>query len=118
MRNFAMRQVGWLLLILLMHPIWDLHTADAMVSNPDQEKPHFRTALKHDGNILKILSVLGKKTDDPNLLRKAKEKLFTLSNMQAQLIASLSDRISGAGGENTVGTDIAFLLITALIILS
>jgi hypothetical protein len=66
-------------------------------------------------NVLKILSVLENKIEDQQLLQKAKGKLLTLGDRQTQLIASLSDRI--AKGGSTIGSDIAFLLMTALITL-
>jgi len=66
-------------------------------------------------NVLKILSVLENKIGDQQLLQRAKEKLFTLGDRQTQLIASLSDRV--AKEKNTTGSDIAFLLMTALITL-
>jgi hypothetical protein len=119
MRNSAMRQVGWFLLILLLFPFWDLRTVGATVFSSDQERPLYRPASNHKGDISKILSVLEKRTADSNLLKKAEEKLLTLSKTRAHLIASLSDRMhETAGGDNTVGNDIAFLLIAALIILS
>ena len=65
---------------------------------------------------LQILSVLADKMEDQRLFGKARDKLSALSDRQMRLIASLSDRISNEG--KTAGTDIAFLLITALIILS
>ncbi len=65
--------------------------------------------------MIKILSILENKIGDHQLLQKAKDKLLTLGDRQTQLIAILSDRV--AKEENTVGSDIAFLLMTALITL-
>lgn len=71
-------------------------------------------------NIFKILSVLDNKLDhktrDQKLLEKAKEKLSTLDEKQIRLLASLSDRI--ANHDRSTSTEIAFLLVTALIVLS
>jgi hypothetical protein len=47
---------------------------------------------------------------------KVRHKLLVLSDGQIRLITSLSDRINDEG--RTAGADIAFLLITALIIFS
>ena len=65
---------------------------------------------------LQVLSVLADKMEDQRLFGKARDKLSALSDRQMRLIASLSDRILNEG--KTAGADIAFLLITALIILS
>jgi len=67
-------------------------------------------------NIFKILVVLENKVDGHTLPEKAREKIFTLGDAQIRLIASLCDRIVGAG--DTAGANIAFLLVTALIIFS
>jgi hypothetical protein len=67
-------------------------------------------------DVMKILSVLEKKIGDQKSLEKAKEKLFALRDSQFHLIASLSEQIAREGDKP--GVDIAFLLITALIILS
>jgi hypothetical protein len=48
-------------------------------------------------------------------LERTKEKLFTLSDKQARLIASLSDQVNQEG--NTTAASIAFLLMTVLITL-
>lgn len=69
----------------------------------------------HRFNVHKILSVLENRTGDQKLLEKAKIKLFTLSDGQTRLIASLSDWVTKEG--NATGSDIAFLLMTALITL-
>lgn len=70
--------------------------------------------LKDD--ISKILSVLEKKTGDQKLVEKAKDKLFTLSEGKIRLISSLCERISH--DSYSADADIAFLLITTLIIFS
>jgi len=64
---------------------------------------------------LKILSVLENRMVDQPLLEKTKDKLFTLSDGQTRLIASLSERVAREG--NTTAGDIGFLLITVLITL-
>jgi hypothetical protein len=64
--------------------------------------------------VLKILSVLDNRIADPSLLEKAKNKIFSLSDRQIHLIASLSDQVMKE--RNSIGGDITFLLLTALII--
>lgn len=68
------------------------------------------------GHVERILSVLESRIADHQLVEKAKDKLFRLSEDEIRLIASLCDRINNEG--NTTGSDIAFSLVTALIILS
>ena len=71
--------------------------------------------------ISNILVLLEHRGADQRVLGKATEKLRTLSSPQLRLMSSLCDRILASGGaENgdTAGADIAFSLITALIVLS
>lgn len=68
------------------------------------------------GTISKILSVLEIRSSDPKILDKAAEKLSAMNGRDIQLISSLCDRISADSG--TAGADIAFSLITAMIVLS
>jgi hypothetical protein len=63
-----------------------------------------------------ILSVLENRSSDRKILDKAAEKLSAMNKRDLQLISSLCDRITVDGG--TAGADIAFSLITAMIILS
>jgi len=79
-----------------------------------KESNHYSVNRKDD--ISKILSVLEKKTGDQKLVEKAKDKLFTLSRREIQLITSLCERISH--DSYSAGADIAFLLIITLIIFS
>jgi 4-hydroxybenzoate polyprenyltransferase len=65
---------------------------------------------------LKILSVLEDRMGDEKILEKTKDKLLTLNDKKVRLISSLCERISD--GERTAGADIAFSLVTALIVLS
>ncbi len=64
----------------------------------------------------KILEVLEKKMGGKKLSKKAEDKLFTMNEDKARLIISLCDRITDE--DRTVGAEIAYLLITALIVLS
>jgi hypothetical protein len=100
--------------IIFQTAIFPLGTTVAISRTTD---PHFDdpslTHLKSD--VLKILSVLENKIEDLQLLGKTKEKLLSLSDRETRLIASLADRVTQEG--NTTGSDIAFLLMTALITL-
>lgn len=74
-----------------------------------------RYVLSSSPDVSKILWVLENKIEDQQLLERTKDKLLTLDHRQIRLIASLSDRVAKEG--NTTGSDIAFLLMTALIAL-
>lgn len=88
----------------------------ALGGMPDPRPIHSLSMMSREADMLQILSVLANRMEDQKLFEKARDKLSTLSDRQMRLIASLSDRIAGEG--KTAGTDIAFFLITALIILS
>ena len=80
-----------------------------------QKKPGVvKTAEK--GELNKILPVLEDKIHDRKLLLKSKEKIYTMGKNKVRLVAALCEKISDEG-ENA-SSDIAFLLVTALIVLS
>jgi len=66
--------------------------------------------------MLKILPVLEEKIGDKNLLKKSKEKILAMDSRELRLVAALCEKISEE--KQTVSSDIAFLLVTALIVLS
>jgi len=66
--------------------------------------------------MFKILPVLEEKIENRKLLEKSKEKIYAMNTHEVRLIAALCEKISDEG--QTVNTDIAFLLVTALIVLS
>ena len=66
--------------------------------------------------MLKILPVLEDKIGDKKLLERSKEKIYAMNGRELHLVADLCEKISGEG--QTVSSDIAFLLVTALIVLS
>jgi hypothetical protein len=73
-------------------------------------------AFSHGEEISLILKVLENKLDQQKLPPKTLEKLLSLSAEQIGLIASLAERI--ADNSQAVGAEAAFLLITALLVLS
>lgn len=79
-----------------------------------QKQPVHETAL--NGGINKILPVLEDKIHDQKLLEKSREKIYGMGDREIRLVAALCEKISGEG--ETVSSDIAFLLVTALIVLS
>jgi len=72
--------------------------------------------MHRETDVMKIMSVLEKRVGDQKLLEKTKEKLSTLREPEFSLITSLSEQIMKEG--DRPGVDIAFLLLTALIIFS
>jgi hypothetical protein len=66
--------------------------------------------------MLKILPVLENKIENRKLLEKSKEKIFAMNNRELHLVAALCEKISDE--KETVSSDIAFLLVSALIVLS
>jgi hypothetical protein len=69
-----------------------------------------------DESISRILLVLGDRVDDQKLRGKTIDKLITLNDEKIQLISSLCDKI--AMNRNSAGSDIAFSLVSIIIILS
>ncbi len=65
--------------------------------------------------MLKVLSVIGSRTGDMKLLKKVKYKLTTMNDTKLHLAVSLSERAADGSG---VRTDIAFFLLTTLIVFS
>ncbi len=70
----------------------------------------------HNGEISKILPVLEEKIHDRKLFEKSKEKVYSLGDREVRLVAALCEKISDE--RETVSSDIAFFLVTALIVLS
>jgi len=101
-------------LVIFQIAILPLGTTVAISRTTD---PHFDnpSASHLRSDVLKILSVLESKIEDQQLLGKTKEKLLSLSDRETRLIASLADRVTQGG--NTTGSNVAFLLMTALITL-
>ncbi len=99
--------------LLFIFSLWNPAVqAETRKSNVDKE---YR-GMHRETDMTRILSVLEKKVDDQKMLERAREKLFTLQEPQFSLIASLSEQIVKEG--NQPGVDIAFLLITILMVLS
>jgi len=70
----------------------------------------------HASEVFKILSVLKGRIEDPKLIQKVEDKLSTLREDRLHMVVSLSERITD--GDRGVETDIAFFLLTTLIIFS
>lgn len=67
-------------------------------------------------NVVKILSVLESRTKDRTILDKAADTLSIMEERRLRILSKLCDRISE--DSDTAGADIAFSLMTVLIVLS
>ena len=104
----------WPLSVLFILFIWNPMIATGEIEKfKAGDESHERL---REPEVMKILSVLERKLADQKLLQKAKDKLLTLKDSELALITSLSEQVAKEG--ERPGVDIAFLLITALIILS
>jgi hypothetical protein len=84
------------------------------ILQPKGVNPSYR--MNRGGDPYKILEVLEKKMGGKKISEKVRDKLFTLNEAQTRLVVSLCDRIVDDG--RTTGGDIAYFLITAMIVLS
>ncbi|MGC2061777.1 MAG: hypothetical protein WA610_02285 [Thermodesulfovibrionales bacterium] len=66
--------------------------------------------------ILRVLSLIETKTDDQKVLKQIRHKLTNMGEERLGMITSLSERIISKGQE--AESEVAFLLLTALIIFS
>jgi hypothetical protein len=113
-RNFLKKAVSWPAVFLC---ILSIGSASASLGYQPAGAIHSGSAeIIGLGTISKILSVLEIRSSDQKIIDKAAEKLSAMNKRDIQLISSLCDRISADGG--TAGADIAFSLITAMIVLS
>jgi hypothetical protein len=101
-------------LLLIIFLIWSGIWVEAEVVFAGIELKNNSTgSSEKDKN--EILSLLGQRGENFQILDKAREKLNALNEEQLRLIASLSERITG---NRSAGADMAYLLVTVLIILS
>jgi len=112
LKRFAQSITTWLVILQMVILFCGTSTATSRAINPNSDDQYLSDQR---ANVHKILSLLENKTGDQQLIEKAKDKLFSLSEGQTRLIASLADR--AVGKENKTVGDIAFLLITVLITL-
>jgi hypothetical protein len=118
MVNKEMLMRAWeksLLLFPVFFAFFLTFAAPAFGAAIPQEKPGVVTAAEK-GELNKILPVLEDKIPDRKLLEKSKEKIYSMGKNEVRLVAALCEKISDEG-ENA-GSDIAFFLVTALIVLS
>ncbi len=107
---YVTAQIFLLLTALLLTCVSPALGAPAVRPQPAVQVP------AHNIEILKILPVLELKIEDRKLLEKSKEKIFAMDDRELHLVAALCEKISDE--KKAVSSDIAFLLVTALIVLS
>ena len=104
---------------LIDSPGGDLHTLSGVLSRESAVGAPATASARLEGigpDMLKVLSVIGHRTGDQRLLEKVKYKLSMMSDDRLSLAVSLSERAADDG--HGVKTDIAFFLLTTLIIFS
>lgn len=69
-----------------------------------------------DPRVLRVISLIEKKTDNQKVLAQIHHKLTNIGEERLRMISSLSERITSKGQE--AESEVAFLLLTALIIFS
>jgi hypothetical protein len=107
--------IRWLILIFILWTISLCIPLTAMALNRF-EAPQSNMVIIHEKERIKIQKILNQKIEDKALLKKAEQKLSTLSDEEILLISSLCDRIPES--DSSAGADVAFLLVTTLIIFS
>jgi hypothetical protein len=70
----------------------------------------------NSSDVVKILSVMESRTTDRSILVKAAGKLNSMEGRSLRILSKLSDRI--AEDADAAGADIAFSLMTMMIVLS
>jgi hypothetical protein len=70
----------------------------------------------HQADVLKVLSVIEHRAHDGKVLDRMREKVGALNDRQLRLAASLCERI--ALDDHSAGANIAFSIVTAMIVLS
>jgi len=114
-RKFTKRIVVWAALLITAALLAANMTMAAVdILEPKRVAPFVN--MHRPEALLKIRKILEKKMSGEKLSDKAADKVFRLKEEEIQLIISLCDRIADDG--RTARADIAYLLITALIVLS
>ncbi len=105
---------GGLIFLLLTIFILSSKTSLGLPTKHGGEKAY--PAIHPEAEIRKVLAVLENRIEGKKFTEKAKDKLLILSDRQIRLIISLSEVI--VQGDPAPVADIAFLLMTVLIIFS
>jgi hypothetical protein len=110
MRELVKRKVRYLAVLSLI-AIFSIAPGSTSLAAPrtDPERDHA-------GDRQKVLAVVASRTHNGKVLEKFKDKLEVLNDRKLQLVVSLCERI--VRDDDAAGADIAFSLVTALVVLS
>ena len=84
-------------------------TAAPLLTTPEQKR-------EHRADQQQVLSVIEHRTMNEKVRERMREKIFTLSERELHLAASLCERI--ARDDHSPGSNLAFSIVTAMIVLS
>ena len=113
---------GWIkqIFLLLVFIIQILFTGGFSIAKTRIGSSTFDVAVdvnhQNRANFPEILSLLEERVGNREVTQRLKDKAVTLSKKQTRMIASLAELISS--GERAVGAEVAFLVVTILIIVS
>ena len=88
-------------------------TAAPSLTMPEQTPER---TMEHRADLQQVLSVIGHRTKNEKVRERMREKIFTLGDRELHLAASLCERI--ARDDHSPGANIAFSIVTAMIVLS
>lgn len=106
--------MAWAVVLWFLLLGWGFTPVEARPTGAEPARPSGR--MERSSEIDEILSALESKFEGRRLPEKAREKLSALSDGQLRLLASLSIRM--LRDDRGIAGDIAFFLITSLIVLS
>ncbi len=113
----SIRRLSRQLSLFLIPLLYVLILGDSFVASArivtSRLTPPFKTNHR-DTNRAEILSILEAKVGSRNVTEKIREKMFTLSDNQIRLIASLAELV--ANGGQAAGSEIVFFVMTILIV--
>jgi hypothetical protein len=112
-RTASVPLIVFLFFVLLLL-LWNASGVFAASTGVPAETRSLEFSKRHD--ISKIMSVLESRRQDKRALEKAAGKMSDMNERNLRLMSSLCDRITAGAG--TPAADLAYSLLTALIVLS
>jgi hypothetical protein len=113
-RRAATIPLIFFLFLILLLLLWN---ASGVLAAPTGIRAETRRAeFSVSNDISKIMSVLESRKPNKRVLEKAADKMSDMNERNLRLMSSLCDRITADAG--TPAADLAFSLLTALIVLS
>lgn len=117
MKNRSGSQIITALRLFLLFQILLLAGSTLVEARPEKTSSLQQVEpLRRDIGVLKIQTVLQSRLGDRKLTESAKSKVLLLDDRRIRLLSGLCDRVLLGG--DTAGSDVAFLLLTMLIVLS